>query len=629
MMETHHSLPAIAAPKLCVFSVRLTSMKKRNFLSRMGSAITRTRNFVMNTFFVLILLFLIVAGLGSLGGPNVPEDAALVLNPKGVLVEETVPPDPWQSFWAGGDPTPTANVNELVRAVDHAAKDSRIRLILLDLDDLAVASPAHAKYLGDALQRFRDADKQVISFGHSYSQSQYAIASFADTVYLHPFGGALFPGYGIYRTYLRGLLDKLDINAHVFRVGAYKSAVEPVTEQAMPPLSKEVNQALVDNLWRSYRELIVANRTLAADGFDHYTASYDEALMTADGDMARLALEFGLVDELMTPDHVEDRIAAALGQASGTDDYPSIGYRSYLQTLPPDLPKARNLGLIFAQGGIETGDNRNAAASDNLVDLIRQARKDESVAALVLRINSGGGSAFASELIRQELELTQLADKPVVASLGPVAASGGYWLAATADRIVAHPTTLTGSIGVIGLFLTFEDSVANIGVQSDGVGSLPVSDALHPLRPLSDPAQRILTASVRHTYDRFLNLVAKGRDMQPQTVDEIAQGRVWSGQEAHGIGLVDELGDLPRALAAAAEIAEVEDYGVKVFSTPASPLDQLVQNLMESADVQGPAAAHGIAGRLLRASHAQLALLPAENGVYAICEACVALSDGG
>ena len=607
----------------------LASMSKPNILSRIGLAITRMRNFVLNVLFLVVLLFLIVVGFSSLGGLPVPDDAALVLNPKGILVEESLPPDPWESFLAGGNPMPTASVNDLVRTVDHAANDRRIRLILLDLDDLASASPAHAKYLGEALQRFKGAGKQVLSFGRSYSQAQYAIASFADAVYLHPFGTALFPGYGIYRTYLRGLLDKLDINAHVFRVGAYKSAAEPITDEAMPLLSKEVNQALVDDLWGSYRELVVANRALAPDGFDRYTATYDEALIGADGDMARLALEFGLVDELMTSDHVEDRVAAALGQDEGEDDYPSIGYRSYLQSLAPETPKARNLGLIFAQGNIVMGDdNRNVVAADNMVGLIREAREDESVAALVLRIDSGGGSAFASELIRQELELTQLANKPVVASLGPVAASGGYWLAATADRIVAHPTTLTGSIGVIGLHFTFEESLANIGVQSDGVGSLPVSDALHPMRPLSDPAQRILTASVRHTYDRFLNLVAKGRDMQPQAVDDIAQGRVWSGQKALALGLVDELGGLPSALDIAAEIAGIEDYGVKTFSTPIHAFDQLVQNLMESANVQGPAPpAHSIAGRLLRAGALLSSRLPTANGVYAICEACFALSD--
>ena len=604
----------------------LAPMNKPNLLQRIGRGLTRTRNFVMNGLFLLVLVLIVVAVFDSAGGVSVPDDAALVLDPEGALVEETRIGNPLENWWSPGQSEPSANVNDLVRAVDLAAEDDRIRALVLDLDKLTWAASAHARYLGDALERFKSAGKEVLAFGYDYGQPHYAIASFADAVYLHPHGGMAFTGYGYVRAYFKGLLDKLGVNIHVFRVGKYKEAVEPFTEEGMSTEVREVNQAMVDELWGAYRQLVVANRGIEPEVFDRYAVTYDEVLANTGGNMARVALEHGLVDELSTPDQVRNRVAAATGQTDG-DDYADIDYRSYLSTLPPDLPADGNVGLIFAQGPILMGDDRAAAAADNLVGLIREAREDESVAALVLRIDSPGGHAFASELIRQELELTQLADKPVVASMGPVAASGGYWIAATADRIVAHPTTITGSIGIFGLVATFEEALAGVGVQGDGVGSLPLSGGFDPLRGLNEPAQRVLQASIRHGYDNFVNLVAKGRDMPPEAVEEIAQGRVWLGSQAAEIGLVDELGALPNALDAAAALADldVEDYGVKTFSPPVPPFDLLMQEILDSAASVGAGSRPPSVPSRLRQAWEMLQQLQNPAAAYALCEVCLGI----
>ena len=601
-------------------------MSKPNLLQRIGRGLTRTRNFVMNTLFLLVLVLLVVAVWDSAGGVSVPEDAALVLNPEGALVEETWVGDPLQNWWSPGSAEPLANVNDLVRAVDAAAEDERIKAVVLDLDNLTWAAAAHARYLGDALARFKAAGKEVIAYGYDYGQAHYAIASFADALYLHPYGGMAFTGYGHVQAYFKGLLDKLGVNVHVFRVGKYKEAVEPFTEDGMSPEVREVNQAMVNDLWGAYRDLIIANRGMAPEVFDRYAVAFDEVLAGAGGDMARVALEHGLVDELMTPDQVRERIADATGQAED-GGYPSIDYQGYLAALPPQAPSERNVGLIFAQGTILMGDDRAAAAADNLTDLIRQARDDETVAALVLRIDSPGGHAFASELIRQELELTQLADKPVVASMGPVAASGGYWIAATADRIIAHPTTITGSIGIFGLVATFEEALADIGVSGDGVGSLPLSGGFDPLRGLNEPAQRVLQASIRHGYNSFVNLVAKGRDMTPEAVEEVAQGRVWLGGKAVEIGLVDELGELSNALDAAAAMADLDaqDYGVKTFSSPVPPFDLLMQEILDSAAGLGAGSTPPSVPSRLRQAWEMLQSLQDPDAAYALCEVCLGI----
>ena len=591
-------------------------MSKPSKLRRLGAFLTRARNFVMNTLFIVLLLVVLIAVLDAFDTPGVPEGSALVLDPQGVVVEETVPRDPFRDLWTSGGESET-DIHELVRAIDRAAGDGRIEMIVLDLDELAYASAAHAEIIGAALARFKEAGKSTVAIGESYSQPQYAIASHADAVFMHPDGFLFLPGYGAYQPYFRSLLEKLKLGVHVFRVGDYKSAVEPFIRDDMSAAAKEANQALVDGLWASYRQHILANRELDEASFDRFTEAFDEALAQTDGDAARAAVESGLVDELMSADQMRSHIAETVGRDEN-NNFNGIDYQSYLKTLGPRLPIPGNVGLVFARGVIQMGDDRNAAAAE----LIRQARDDDAVKALVLRVDSPGGSAFASELIRQELELVQLAGKPVVASMGSVAASGGYWISSTADRIVAHPTTITGSIGIFSLLFNLEESLSSIGVHSDGVGSSPWSSALDPMRTPSEPVQRVLQISIEHGYRQFVNLVARGRDMTPDEVDEVGQGRVWLGRRAHELGLVDALGSLSDAVQAAAELADLDEYGIKRFTKPLSPRDLLIQQFMDSTESGSP-------GRITSAMSEAWALAESLNdpkNTYAICEPCLSLT---
>ncbi len=596
-------------------------MDKPSILSRMGAFLTRVRNFTLNALFLVFLLIALFAVLDAFEMPEVPEGGALVIDPEGVMVEETRALDPFRNFWIS-DELPESGVHELVRAIDRASGDERIEMIVLKLDDLTAASAAHAELLGAALARFREAGKRVVSIGNNYSQSQYAIASYADGVYMHPEGAILLFGYGAFQSYYKALFDKLNLDVHVFRAGEYKEAVEPFIRDDMSEAAREANQVLVDGLWASYRQRILDNRQLDAEPFDHYTGAFDQALAKARGDTARTALESGLVDDLMSADQMRSSIADTVGW-DGDGNINGIGYRHYLRVLGPPVAQPGNIGLIFVRGVIQMGDDRDAAAADNLVDLIRQARDDEAVRALVVRIDSPGGSAFASELIRQELELVQLADKPVVISMGSVAASGGYWVGATADRILAHPTTITGSIGIFSLLVGVDQAMSNIGVHTDGVGSTPFSDGFDPLRPLSDPMRRVMQATVDHGYRQFVNLVARGRDMDAEAVEAVAQGRVWLGSQALEVGLIDGLGGLSDAVAEAASLANLSDYATKRFSTPLSPRDLLIQQLMDAADISPPTVLASVLGR------ADLALKAFNDPrqTYAICEPCLSLTN--
>ena len=593
-------------------------MTDRSVWQRVGAGLTKLRNFVMNTIFLIVMVVVVVLVIGSFGGTQVPENGALVLNPRGTMVEQRTVGDPFDDLWSVGQGLAEANIHQLVQAVERATSDDRIEMIVLDLDELAGSSLAHATYLGTALNDFKAAGKQVVAIGHYYSQAQYAIATFADAIYMHPFGQLLLSGYGAYQLYFKSLFDKFDVNVHVFRVGTYKEAVEPYTRTDMSPAAKEANQQLVDGLWQAYAELVIENRGIEAATFEYYTRAFDDALTVAEGDMARAALENHLVDELLTPDQARSRIADTVGW-DDENRFNRIGYLDYLQVAGRDPVQTQNVGLIVARGTIQMGDNLRSAGADGLTRLIRQARADDSVRALVLRVDSPGGSTFASELIRQELELLQLADKPLVISMGSVAASGGYWISATADKIIAHPTTITGSIGIFAMIPTFEETLSSFGIQTDGVGTSALSGTLNPMRGINEPMQRILQANVENGYEQFINLVARGRDMTPEAVAQIAEGRVWLGSTALELGLVDELGDLSKAIDAAAELANLTDHGVKAFTTPISARDLLFRELFEA---RAPKAQNPLVASL-QALWLQVAGLNDPLHTYSLCESCL------
>ncbi|MEQ9002923.1 MAG: signal peptide peptidase SppA, partial [Pseudomonadales bacterium] len=559
-----------------------------------GNALTRVRLVLSNLFFFGFLLLAILVLFSRAPLPEVPDGGALVIDPAGAIVERRTPIDPVQQFLSPQSVLAETEFDDLLEALRHARDDARIGLLVLDLDDLQSVSTAHAFALADALRQTREAGKRVVAYGSQFAQQPYLIASAAEAVYLHPLGQVLLPGYQINNLYFKGLLEKLDINVHVFRAGRYKEFVEPYTLAGMSDEAREANTELLQGLWSRYRHRVIDNRALEDDRFQRFTQSPDAALAETGGDLARLAVEYHLVDELLTPDQARARFADVAGRDE-QGDYRRIGFREYLQAVQnaaqPE-PSTR-VGVITAEGPIVAGDpGRGLIGADRVVALIREARRDDTVGALVMRINTPGGSSFASELIRQELELTQVAGKPVVISMGPVAASGGYWISATADAIVAEPTTITGSIGVFGILPTFERSLAELGVTTDGVATTPLGGA-DLLTGLNEPTRAILQASTEHTYRHFLNLVARGRDMAPERVEQLAEGRVWVGDRALDLGLVDLLGDEQAAIARAAELAGLSDYGVKHIEPPLTTQEMLLRALTGNVHLTGIARAGG------------------------------------
>ena len=591
-------------------------------LRKSFAAVSRTFAFLRvalaNALIGLLLLVLVVAIMSAPEGVQIPNGAALVVAPKGSIVEQP-------SYPTFGVPPLLSDVSgetkagDIIDAIKQAASDERVAMLALDLTELNFASAAHLEAIGEAIEEFRDADKNVVATSDYFTQPRYYLASFADEVYMHPFGELMLTGFGAYQDYYGSLLEKLKVNVHVYRIGSYKSAVEPYTRSDMSADAKSANQALVDDLWSSYVDQVAENRRQDPQVLQHYADEYDVLLRKVNGDAARAALENGLVDELLTHDAFRDRVAERVGK--GDEKHTDVAH--YLRAgrgseRPGRGPK---VAVITVDGMILAGDQpRGVVGADSTSRLIRRAREDTDVKALVLRVDSPGGSAFASEIIRQELELVQATGKPVVVSMGGVAASGGYWISATADEIWAAPTTITGSIGVFAILPTFEDSLSSIGIARDGVGTTSLTGALDPFGGVSERMGNVLQAAVEDTYARFVNLVARGRDMAPEEVEAIAQGHVWSGRKALDLGLVDGLGHLNRAVEAAAERAGIDDYNVVTIDEPLSTQEKILLRLFDELGFSPHPAAAWL--EPIVAGFESLASLNDPRHVYAICEFC-------
>ncbi len=596
--------------------------------TRIGVGITRVRLFLSNLFFFAFLAIALLFLFSGSDRIKVPDGGALVLNPGGVIVEQRSLTDPLQRWLSPGSITAETELASVLKALERARDDDRIRLLVLNFDDLQGVSTAHADAIGEALAAFRAEGKEIVSYGNYYAQQPYLMASAANAVYMHPLGQLLLPGYQIENLYFAEALEKLNINIHVFRAGQYKEFVEPYTRSDMSPEAREANSTLVATLWAHYGNKITQRRDLEPERFDRYTQFLDQALAETGGDLARLAVEYHLVDELLTPDQARARIGDKVG-FDGNGDFRGIDFTRYLQATAEkrsSRDRQRRIGVITAEGPIVmSGPVRGVIAADHLIELIREAREDDTIGALVVRIASPGGSSFASELIRQELELTQLAGKPVVVSMGSVAASGGYWIAATADAIVAEPMTLTGSIGVFGIFPTFEGSLGALGVRTDGVATSSLGN-MSPFSPLSEPVGKVLQASTESIYTRFVNLVARGRDLTPDAVERLAQGRVWLGTTALELGLVDQLGDRTVAIHRAAELAGLTDYGVIDITPPMSPgqllLEQLLGDLTGQQQAGWGQSALAPIARQARATWTLFETLNDPLSQYAVCLVC-------
>ena len=596
------------------------------FFGFLGRVLDALRVFIGRLFFLLFLIVLLSLVFSAPAGVQVPEDGLVILNPKGAIVEQPGLLDA-QSLLLGSSEVTATPLRDVLDALDRAATDSRIRGVVLDLTELTAVSPASLETIGAALERYRGSGKALIAHGDYYSQAHYFLASWADTIYLHPMGQLMLPGYGGSQLYFASLLEKLGINVHIFRVGTHKAAVEPFSLDGMSDLSRANMQQLVDELWERYLNQVAVNREVTPDALRSYANDYPAHLLAVGGDTARVALEHGLVDELVSQPQFRARLSALAGASGGNPR--TIGFQDFLlATYAPALPAESEIGVIVAEGTIDMGEQpRGAIGADSLVALIRDARRDERVKAVVLRVDSPGGSALASELIRQELEQLQEAGKPLVVSMGGTAASGGYWISAMADEIWASPATVTGSIGIFGMVPTLEEGLNRLGVFADGVSTTPLTRA-DPLTGMSEAMATVLQASVEDGYRRFLQLVSDGRNLSIEQVDTVAQGQIWSGSQALAFGLVDNLGELDDAIAAAARLAALDTYDWRYIEKPLTPGEQFTQELIRNfgltalGDGQWLQGLTGAGVRQTLESVSALARFNDPRDLYSLCEFC-------
>lgn len=567
--------------------------KKPNLLVRLGRLI-RGAFTVVRTLLQLIVLLVLVAVLVNVfqgSAVQVPESGALVLAPTGLLVDELAGDAIIRAFNdAQGMPPQETLVKDLVDALDAAADDDRIQAVVLSLGGLQGGGLSKLREVAKAIVQFRDTGKPVIAMGDAYSQAQYYLAAHADEVYLHQFGNIFLDGFGYFRTYYREALEKLQIDMEVFRVGEYKSFVEPFTRDDMSPEDKQAARRWLEFLWSAYREDIVAARELEPGAVNQYANEFAELAEAQSGDLAQTALSAGLVDGLQGRLEFESYMIDQVGEGeSDGAAFAAINHRAYLQAMRRGGPRAElyNVGILVAAGEIVDGEAQpGTVGGDTLANLVRRAAEDDDIDAVVLRIDSPGGSMFASEVVFEALNALQETGKPLVASLGSVAASGGYYIAMGADEILANPTTITGSIGVGALLPTFPRSLASLGVRSDGIGTTRLSGQSDLARGLGPETRRVLQASVDEAYRQFIQRVADSRDMSIERTDNVARGRVWVGADAVELGLVDGLGDLEDAVLVAAERAglEGEDYGVRYIERELNMRAQFALQMISSVE---------------------------------------------
>ena len=588
----------------------------RRFFSGVSRAFAWGRAALGNALVLLVAIGIVALVVSS--GPStqtIEPGSALVLDPAGSIVEERTPPSATDVL-AGVPPT-GPRLRDITRALAKAAEDDRIGALFLDVEDLAFVQPAHLHTIGQSLTAFKASGKQVVAFGDHFSQGQYYLASFADQVFLAPMGEVSFLGYGLFGFYTKDLLDKLKVNVHVFRAGEFKDAVEPYTRNDMSEESRRSYQALVDQTWTLFLNQVANNRGIATDALADFAARYDEHLAAAEGDAARAALEAGLVDELVEADEVRVRLADMVGRDG--DGYRGTSFADYLR---PALPSTdAPIAVITASGLILSGSGDAGIRAGDMTRRLRNVRKDDSVKALVVRLDTGGGSAFASEAIRRELELLRTKGKPVVVSMGSAAASGGYWIATAADRIVASPFSITGSIGVFAMVQTLEESLAGVGVNFDGVATGPLVGGMNVFDGVGEQMQRVLQSSVDYTYRQFLGVVARGRGMSPEEVRAVADGRVYSGQQALEVGLVDAVGTLDDAIRIAADLAEIDDPEVRYLHRQLSPQEELLSRMVEELATSAPRLP-AAAARHMAEGMDRLFLLNDPRHIYALCRTC-------
>lgn len=540
-----------------------------------------------NIIFLVFLIIFISAIAGNRAKP-IPAAAPLFIAPSGPLVDQLTYAEPLGLLLGGKNARDNqTNLRELIKVIDAAATDPRITALVLQLDYLADSGSAKMAELAEALLRFKANQKPVIAYADYYSQQQYFLAAHADEIYLNDMGGVLLNGIGLYRNYYKSALDKLSVKFHIFKVGTFKDFVEPYTRNDMSEASKQHNNEWMSELWGLYTNRVESQRKLETGSINKLINSTSEALAAAGNSTAQMALNAKLVDHVGSRvSRMQDLIGRFGVDPEVATQFLHVDYSQYKHDLASkSSPESQgNIGLILASGSIVDGEQPDGTiGGDTLTQLLRKAREDKDISALIVRVDSGGGSAFASEIIRQEMQAVRAAGKKIYVSMGTVAASGGYWMASAADEIWATPFTITGSIGVFGMFPTVDEGLNKLGIFTDGVATHSLSGAMRPDRPMDPTAEKIAQQGVEAIYQRFLTIVSEARKRPSTEIDAIAQGRVWTGGKAQALGLVDQLGYLNDLVKAVAEKHQISAPKLKVIQRDLSAQEQLIRNLVDQS----------------------------------------------
>lgn len=552
-----------------------------------------TRELILNLFLALLILIGVGIYFQFQSKPVEPVKGALLVNLSGVIVDQPAINNKLRQWGrellgASSNRLQENSLFDIVETIRLAKDDDNINGLVLSLSDLTGADQSSLQYIGKALREFRDTGKKIYAVGDSYNQTQYYLASFANKIYLSPQGAVDLHGFASNNLYYKSLLENLKVTTNIFRVGTYKSAVEPMIRNDMSAAAREADSRWVGGLWQNYLTTVSANRRLTPEQLFPGAAGVISGLQVAGGSQAKYALDSKLVDQLAARPEVESALVEAFGWNKKTNDFNYISIYDYQPTPAPQ--QGEQIAVLFANGAIIDGPQTPGnVGGDSLAAQIRQARLDPKIKAVILRVNSPGGSVSASELIRAELAALRAAHKPLVVSMGGMAASGGYWISTPANYIVASPSTLTGSIGIFGVINTFQNSLASIGVHTDGVATSPLAD-VSLTKALPPEFSQMMQINIENGYKTFIDLVATSRHKTPEQVDQIAQGHVWIGLDAKSNGLVDQLGDFDDAVKKAAELAKLKTWQLNWFVDEPSLSDLILGQMSASVHAMLPAA---------------------------------------
>lgn len=531
----------------------------------------------------LVFFIILISGIFTDGLEPMPDRGALYLAPSGILVDQRSYITPLDRFLAAQNPADSETVvRDIIEALNRAGHDDRISHLILDTSYLEGAGIAKLEEISTALIDFKQSGKPIIAVADDFNQSQYFLAAHADHILLNPLGSVMLTGFGAYSNYYKDALERLRVNVHIFRAGIFKSAVEPVSRNNMSAAAREETQDILDQLWHYYSSKIEELRDLEKGTIDNLANNLHIKIAEVEGDFALLAQREGLIDQIANRSEI---LAYLDQQIPGTDgEFNSVDLWTYLSHIERETitPKAESseIAVVMATGTILDGEHpEGTIGGDTLAGILNNLDIENNVKAVVLRVDSPGGSAFAAEIIRDAISNITQEDIPIVVSMGSYAASGGYWIAAEADAILAMSTTITGSIGVYSMIPTVEDSLAALGIYSDGVSSTDLAGMMQLDRPMTEETKIILQTSVENIYSRFVELVANGRESTTAAVKKIAQGRIWTGQQALELDLIDQLGGLDKAIKVAAELADLDNYSVEYPTRYLSPQEQFLQQL--------------------------------------------------